>query len=225
MLTNVHVRPLPGLRVRLACALVGSTLVALLLSGCTRGDANGDPGTNGGFERSHHGPLVTELGGGGNSIYPPEGTHDDWTATFGGLLICSAEPVTITDVVPHFKAGHAATIGFLIRTVPAIADRQGAAIHWAPVGTSTDTPSALAQSGDVGYDTLLDAAGTTVDQACSPTPDASYTEVLTTMRVGRTGAWIDRLDIQYTTGDTTYDLPVHWSYVACGTGTATGEAC
>ena len=55
--------------------------------------------------------------------------------------------------------------------------------------------------------------------------DQGFVEVLTTLTVNARGGWVDGLTLQYTANETEYELPVEWSYVACGTAINEKDAC
>lgn len=199
---------------RAMALLTCAALVAPLVAGCSDSGSDTDAPDRG----VGSGPLTTTLHGGGNSVYPPDGVAagDSWSATFGSLLICSPEQVTITDIVPRYQVGVSVKEHFLVRTVPTGEKRAGRPIHWSPVGTSTKAPADMVTSGDLRYTTLTGASGATVDQPCSDDPDAPFTEILTSIAADTGGVWIDGLDVQYKAGGKAFSLPVDWSYVACG---------
>lgn len=170
------------------------------------------------------GPLTSSLSGGGNSLFAPRAAHGGWHATFGSLLVCSRSAVTLTDVVPHYRRGRPRSIHFFLRSVPAAADRPGRSEAWAPVIARAQSLKELRQRA-VRSMALRPVRGSVVVQPCASDPDASFSEVVTTASVGTQGFWIDRLDIGYRSEGRSYRLPVHWSYVACGTATARTRAC
>ena len=67
--------------------------------------------------------------------------------------------------------------------------------------------------------------GLTVSQPCGQGSSAPYTELLTVLKAGRAGAWVDGIDIDYTTASGSYTLAVDWDYVLCGTRTQDAEVC
>jgi hypothetical protein len=205
--------PHRGKRTKFSTMLPCAVLLALFVAGCSDSD-----GTNNPDDAAGSGPLTTTLDGGGNSVAPPKHLADDetWSATFGSLLVCTPEQVTITKVVPHYKVGEPVKAAFYMRTVPSADKRQGPPIQWAPVGTSSETPADMANSGDLRYGTLTEAADAKVDQPCSADPDDPFAEILTNITADSGGVWIDRLDVKYKAGTHDFSLPVDWSYVACG---------
>jgi hypothetical protein len=204
---------------RLSCVLSSAALCAMVLTGCSN-DGPEDRGST-----ADSGPLTTSLDSGGNSIFPPRGAGETWEATFGSLLICSPDQVTLTEVVPHYKVGKPTSIDFLVRTVPESGARSGRARHWAPVGTATESPTQLAQSGKLRYTTLVEVDNADVDQPCKDDPDASFTEILTTLTSDAGGTWIDHLDVKYDANDKPYSMPVNWSYVTCGRLIVNSDVC
>jgi hypothetical protein len=194
----------------MAGVMWSAALAVALVSGCS------DDGPKSPDHSTDSGPLSTSLAAGGNSVYPPPHAGKTWPATFGSLLICSPEPVTISGVVPHYKVGKAASIDFLVRVVPELSARAGRAAAWAPVGSATKSPERMADSGQLRYTTLGEARGFEVDQPCQHSPDASFTEILTALTSGPGGAWIDHLDVEYAAVGKPRTLRVDWSYVACG---------
>lgn len=175
------------------------------------------------------GPLSTTLDAGGNSVLPPKRTaesDEEWRATFGSLLICSPDPVTLLDAEPHEVQAGEGTYAFTLRTVPAMSERRGGApISWAPVGTMRGTPRQLASRGDLRSTSLADLDGAQISQPCGSGPGDAFTEVLTTIETGRSGAWVDGVDVTYETDGRKFTLPVDWSFVACGEAIEDPDVC
>jgi len=182
--------------------------------------------SKGGHHDSTDGPLRTTLGGGGNSIAVPRKADWPWPATFGGLLICADEKVTLLRVEPHYRMGRPADISFAVRTVPDAARRTGPQEAWGPVITRAMPLDRLARR-HVRFERLTPLKGTTVDEPClaDPLADDPYTEILTTLEVDEGGVWIDRLDVHYRAGGRQHVLRVGWSYVGCGRAITDRDVC
>lgn len=197
--------------------LIASTLVAsMLFGGCSDADSD-DP------ERRSGGPLTSQLFGGGNSLAAPRGPAT-WSTTFGSLLICSDEQVTLSQVEPHYRDAVPIEISFDVRAVPGRAERVGEQRDWAPVLARKVSLEQLLK-GQVRAASITPAEGAVIDQPCYDDPDQPYTEIVTSMTVDHAGVWIDRLDISYQAGGKTYDLPIDWNYVACGTSISDTDVC
>lgn len=200
---------------RLRDAAVALTL--LTLAACASEDTTSE---------STDGPLRTELSGGGNSLAVPTNADWPWPATFGSLLVCADEEVTLLRVEPHYRRGRPVTATFTVRTVPERARRTGPQDPWAPVGSST-TPLDRLLRRELRSTQVTPLDGTVVDEPClaDSKADDPYTEILTTLAVDRDGVWIDRLDLHYRADDGEHVLRVAWSYVGCGRLTADGDVC
>jgi hypothetical protein len=212
----VTLRPFGVLPIIAVCAL-------LALQGCSAADPGPEEDT------VVDGPLTTTLDAGGNSVVPPKRateSDEEWRATFGSLLICSPDPVTLLGAEPHeVKAGEG-TYVFTLRTVPAMSERRGGVpISWAPVGTMRGTPRQLASRGDVRSTSLEEVGGAQINQPCGSGPGDAFTEILTTIETGRSGAWVDGVDVTYETSGRNYTLPVNWSFVACGEAIEDRDIC
>lgn len=203
-------RPLAAAALALALAFTATSC-----TGPDRGDPDPQPAA---------GPLRSLLSNGGNSLdQPPAATR--WDATFGSLLLCTDQPVTLSGVEPRYRTGRPEAITFHVRTVPAGPARTGPPIDWAPVAARAAPLDTLLRRQVKAAD-VTDVPGTTVDQACDASgADAPYTEILTSMTVGPGGAWIDGLNVTYQADGDEYVLPVNWNYVACGTAIHDANVC
>lgn len=198
--------------------LVAAAVVALLaLTACSSVDADSE---------DVEGPLRSDLDGGGVSVDVPDHADWPWPATFGSLLVCADEKVTLLRVEPHYRVGRPVTATFTVRTVPERARRTGRQDPWSPVGSST-TPLDRLLRRELRSTQVRPLAGTVVDEPClaHSKADDPYTEILTTLAVDRGGVWIDRLDVHYRAGDGEHVLRVSWSYVGCGRLTTGGDVC
>lgn len=196
-----------------ARAIAAALVPTLLFGGCSDDDPDRGAG---------RGPLISQLSGGGNSVAAPRG-QATWSATFGSLLICADEQVTLTQAEPHYRDAEPVEVSFDVRTVPGRAERVGEQLDWAPV-LARKVPLDQLLKGEVRAASITPAAGAVVDQPCDD-PHRPYTEILTSMTVDRAGAWIDRLNISYEAEGETYDLPIDWNYVACGASISDAEVC
>jgi hypothetical protein len=68
--------------------------------------------------------------------------------------------------------------------------------------------------------------GITVTQTCkSVTPRSGFTELVSSLSVGRKGAWLTETQVDYSVGSKQYSLVAPWNMVACGRLTATDGIC
>ncbi len=162
--------------------------------------------------------------GGGISVAAPADPRR-WSATFGSILICADESVELLDIAANVWQGTALDIAFRVRSVPAVARRPGPDLPWAPVGSMRGAVDPIVAAGRIRSGQVRPVADAVVDQRCSRDADASYTEVLVSLTVGRAGAWVDRLEIFYRAGDRSYRLPVEQAFVACGRAITDASVC
>ena len=148
-----------------------------------------------------------------------------WSASFGSLLLCGPGTSTITKIAARYKVGEPVDIEFVLRKVPAADERTGPPVSWAPLGTATETPEQLTAGKEMRSSSVRPASGAEVVGVCDEDPAAPFTEVITVVTVDAGGVWIDGLDIEYTAGSEEFDLPVHWSFVACGNLIDDPRAC
>lgn len=189
----------------------------LMLTSCTSDQQPSEPATDG--------PLMTTLDAGGVSADRPGGAGTTWSATFGSLILCTKEPVTLLGAEAHMVEGDA-DVRFALRTVPVPQERSGPALDWAPVVSQLGTPEQLSRRNTLRWGTLTDVAGSKFDQqTCGTDRGDPFTEILTIIETGDSGALVDRVDVSYETADREYTLPVNWSFVACGDAITDPSMC
>lgn len=209
--THRDVCPFGWARLRHVVVAVGLASLIGLYGGCAWDGSEGRDQPDG------HGPLVALIDGGGNSVHRPERAAAVWQVTFGSLLLCSSETVTISRVEPRFKYGRPVSVEFLLRTVPGVTGRNpGRQLSWAPVAAATKSPMRMAESGALRYASLGPALGAEINQPCAEGADVPFTEIVTALDVDWGGVWIDGVDIHYVAEGESYSLFVNWAYVACG---------
>jgi hypothetical protein len=144
-------------------------------------------------------------------------------ATFGTPLLCSAQPgikIVLTGV--RYEADPAPeSIDTRIRIVPTDhRDRPGDPIEWAPFPGLLGKPGTFANWTMRG--SYSEAPGYVVGTDCA-TQGKGFSELVTTMRVPSSGAWVHRTFVDYKAGGRNYTLVIRWEMVGCGTATA--KAC
>jgi hypothetical protein len=168
---------------------------------------------------------MTTLDAGGISVDRPRDAGDTWSATFGSLIICTEEPVTLLGAQAHLTEGDG-DVRFMLRTVPVPQDRSGPSLDWAPVGSQIGTPDQLHERDKLRWQTLTDVAGSTFDEpTCGSGRSDPFTEILTTIETGDSGAFVDRVDVRYEADGREFTLPVDWSYVVCGDAITDPSVC
>ena len=194
--------------------LLVATAVATLAAGCSSDDNGQEP-------RATDGPLVSLVGGGGNSLHAPRRRHR-WTGTFGSLLVCAEDgaDVEIRSVSYSFVVKPVA-VRALIRKVPALPQRTGRAEAWAPMIALRGTVAEL--KDDEMVSTSLEAPrGVMVDTPCDKDePGDAFTELITSMTADERGGWIDAATIAYSSGGDDYEVTIPWTYITCGTAIRT----
>jgi hypothetical protein len=192
------------------CRLAVIAGIATLTVACSACEDQGDrPATDG--------PLVAQVGSGGNSLDAPRG-RARWTGTFGSLLVCveDGDSVEIESVSYHVVVRPIA-IRPLIRQVPELSERRGGpAERWRPMIALRGTVRQL-EDDEIGASSLEPPHGAVVSTSCDEDPDGPYTELITSMTTDRRGGWVDKATIAYTSGGREYELDIHWTYIACGT--------
>ncbi|SFN12649.1 hypothetical protein SAMN05421671_5317 [Pimelobacter simplex] len=198
-------------------AAAAATVAVLFFAACS---------PQGGHPDGTDGPLDSDLDGGGVSIAVPDHADWPWQGTFGSLMICADEEVTLLWVEPHYRAGRPVTATFTVRSVPERARRTGRQGPWSPVGSST-TPLERLLGQELRSTQVRPLGGAVVDEPCVPNSKADdpYTEILTTLAVDEAGVWIDRLDVHYRAGGRQHVLRVGWSYVGCGRAITDPDVC
>lgn len=200
-------------------------LTALCVSGCGGADSSGSGPGSSATHADGGGPLSASLPGrGGVSLSAPG--QVPWHGTFGSALLCShtGDEITVQDIRYQTKV-NPLTATPTIRTVPTKAERTPRG-DWAPVAARVGIPGAFASAPHQAQGELsTQVKGLTVSQPCGQRSSAPYTELLTVLKAGRVGAWVDGIEIDYTTASGSYTLAVDWNFVLCGTRTQDADLC
>jgi hypothetical protein len=170
------------------------------------------------------GPLSGSLGAGGNGLDAP--SRSPWFGTYGALILCSTsgDAITIRAVRYDTKVEPLA-IRSMVRTVPAESERTGSG-DWAPIASQFGRPLAFVSDPHRVLGILSnEVRGLRITQQCTNDADAPYTEILTIVKAGDGGAWIDGINIDYTAANAEYTLEIPWNYVACGTAIHDESIC
>ena len=201
-------------------------VTALCVSGCGGGDSSGREPTSSARHADGEGPLSASLsgGGGGGSLSAPG--QVPWSGTFGSALLCShgGDEITVQDIRYLSRVNPLAATP-MIRNVPAKAERTPRG-DWAPIAARVGIPGDFASAPHQARGELsTQVKGLTVSQPCGQRSSVPYIELLTVLKAGRAGAWVDGIDIDYTTASGSYTLAVDWNYVLCGSRTQDADVC
>lgn len=167
----------------------------------------------------HHGILSATMGSGGVSIYAPRGTKR-WGASFGGHLLCVTEPGASARIerIRQTVAKAPLSLSYRFRRVPLESERVGPAGGWFPFDSARGIYPQFASGPMRG---AFGPAQGTITQPCDGPQGVfhQFTELVTEMKVDRTGGRIVRTLIDYTSGGKKYTLVVNWTMTACGSQT------
>lgn len=201
-------------------------VVALLsLLGCEL-EFYGDP-LGQGRDRTIHeegeGILSASSGGGGKGLWRPPGLarNQRWQGSFGGLLLCVADagsgPVRVNRVRYEFAVTPKASRTW-VRIVPEPAEQHpGPPIEWAPFYGLVGVPGAF-RTATMRGDFTPFASGLEISDPCQEGALA-FTELITVLATGPSGAWSRRVLIDYTADGKEYTLRVPWEMAVCGQDT------
>lgn len=193
-------------------------VVALsMVGGCAGSESRPKP--------SASGPLSIELSDGGSSLSFPG--RAPWDASFGSAILCTdAGREVILESVKYQARTSPAAITPILRFVPEQGDRTRGG-EWEPVGARLGKPGHFVSAPQTLSGTLTNKVkGFAVRGDCGAVPETdSYTELLTVMRIGKSGGWVDGIAITYRSGGKSYKATSNWNYIACGTATAGSDAC
>lgn len=191
----------------------------LLAAGCEQAPS----GSRGAPSTDVEGALRVSLNDGGNSLYAPDGKRA-WWGTFGSLDMCTetGEPLVIEDVTYVFRY-EPLQVRSVVRRVNAATfdERSGAELPIAALRGSLE--SLFRERYEAS--TLTDPAGHIVDQRCTDDLLTVQDELLTSMRVDRSGGWISEIQIAFRSGDSESTKVVDWNYVMCGRDMTEESAC
>ncbi|MBC2932088.1 hypothetical protein [Nocardioides sp. zg-1228] len=110
--------------------------------------------------------------------------------------------------------------------MPVPGRRDGPAVDRAPVGSELGIPAELRERGELRRQSLTDVDGARFDEPlCGSGRSDPFTEIITTVETGRSGAYIDRVDVSYDVGGRLFTLSTSWSYVVCGDAITEQDIC
>ncbi len=201
-------------RVLASLAVVGA------VGGCT------EAGKSDGTSRQEHedgdGPLAASSTTGGKALNAPVRTP--WTASFGGLLLCAKEQGDhiVISGVRYDTRPDPEVASTSVRTVPPVAEQHaGKQVEWAPFYGLLGEPGDFRVAMRGNYSSV---AGHVITAGCDAnTTTEGFTELVTTLRVPATGAWVRRTFVDYEANGRPYTLVIRWEMVGCGT--QTGRIC
>ncbi|MDG4859629.1 hypothetical protein P8605_15960, partial [Streptomyces sp. T-3] len=162
------------------------------------------------------GPLSANVAGGAFAMLAPK--RAPWHATFGGYLLCTktGKPATIEKVRPIVYKG----------LEPLELDVTNVTGHSSPMYSAFGKPPyfpdhpAYPKPSDGTYKPFK--PGLEINQRCAR--GTLYdNQLLVTMKVPKRGAYLERLEIDYTSEGKAYTMKVAWRMTACGTGTRYGD--
>lgn len=202
-----------NLRHRLAAVIVVAGLVVGGVLLITR-SAPDEPGRQ--IQREGEGVLSSSTGHGGVSIFRPPG-DPEWSATFGGLLLCVTKRGAEVRVTGVRQEGDPQPLWLRhrFRSVPPAPQRVGEATEWDPVDSALGIyPHFDRFKARGSYGPALGV----IDRPCGSGAGrrAGYVELMTEMRVGNRGALIPRTFVDYSYDGRKYALLVDWRMAACG---------
>ena len=177
-------------------------MCVLLLSNCSNeAPVNAD---------TPSGPLKILSVDGELSADGPHEVNGSWTETYSGVVMCAEAPITVNAVN---YAGPTDPLE-VYATLHWISHRKGK-----PTSSSILSLRGSPTSNDSDWTTLgghferVTDSGVTVKSNCST---GAQIELMTTMRVSKYGGDISSINLEYTSGDQDYTLPIPYRYVACG---------
>lgn len=168
---------------------------------------------------SQDGPLQTDVGSGGSGLHAPKRTP--WSGTYGGILLCAVDgaDVVVSAIRYESQVQPTGTASYL-RTV---AESDGSRVRSPLIASLGEAPDLLGV--DFEATSLVEAVGATIDYPCATDGGPGFVELLTTMTVGETGGWIERMTVEYTSDGVAYELPVDWTFISCGSAITDPDTC
>jgi hypothetical protein len=213
--------------VRAITVVVTLALVSLLGWELEFSDYSGSHGGGRVVHDEGEGILSASSGGGGQGLWRPAGLgrNQRWLGSFGGMLMCVRDkgsgPVRVESVRYEFVVPPKA-IHTWVRTVPERAEQHpGEPIEWAPFYGLVGAPGAFQWATIRGAFKPFQG-GLEISEACRKGP-LSFTELVTVLETGPSGAWSRGVLIDYTADGKAYTLRVPWEMAVCGR--ATREYC
>lgn len=169
------------------------------------------------------GILSASSASGGKGLWRPPGLgpNQRWRGSFGGLLLCVSDedstPVRVNRVRYEFVVAPKARLTW-VRVVPDPAEQHpGPPNSWAPFYGLLGGPGAF-QTTTIRGDFKPFKGGLEVSDPCQAGALA-FTELVTVLETGPTGAWSRAVLIDYTADGDEYTLRVPWEMATCGTRT------
>lgn len=200
------------MRALLSCV---AAVMVVAVAGCGTADGSSD-GTDG--------PLSATLSSGGNAVYAPDVVP--WRVSFGHFVLCTADPdadlvVQDLDYAITVPPRH---VEVYVRTVEAgVVPPGNIASKHQPFYSSLGSPPRFKEAySDVDrppVGTFSEWTGDLrVSQPCSKSRERvhGYTELVFVLEVGRRGAQVDGLTLDYVADGEQHRLRVPWTMIGCG---------
>jgi hypothetical protein len=161
----------------------------------------------------------------GEGLYRPDMTP--WFGTFGGVVLCTPhrdETARIERVRYRIKV-KPLTITPVLRTVSATAPKGVDPMTRTPVSGLLGRPRNLMDpmrrlDGELAPVT----EGTEIRSPCTKGAEG-FTELLTVVKFGDNGGWLENVLVDYTVDGDPYTLKVDWEYLGCGKAIEDPDMC
>jgi hypothetical protein len=165
------------------------------------------------------GPLRALSMAGGKGVYLPGGSPRRWTESYGDVIVCNSQPVTITGVTVT-KEIKPISVSVYVHPIPTTYHREFATLgstRGRP-GDHTGTWTEIA-----GRFLPLGPAGVPIRTKCEG--KVGEIGIVVTMEVGRRGGMVMDPVISYTADGRQFTVETRWTYVACGRALIHSDWC